>query len=157
MMKKILLLLVCSLLLGSEVFAQEIPLTESYFVNKYALSPSYAGNSENGYLFASYLQYWMGVSDAPRTLRLSYHTGFKARKLGLGGSIIMDKAGIFQTLYARATYSYRLQITHSQEILFGLSAGFIKNSDNFSQFINWLKLSEFLINPAERPKRISCE
>ena len=135
-MKKILLLLVYSLLFGSIAVGQEIPLTESYFVNKYALSPSYAGNSENGYLFASYLQYWMGVSDAPRTLRLSYHRGFKARKLGLGGSLIMDKAGIFQTLYARATYSYRVKLSRSQEILFGLSAGFIKNSDNFSEFIN---------------------
>ena len=135
-MKKILLLLVYSLLFGSAAFAQEMPLTESYFVNKYALSPSYAGNSENGTLFASYLQYWMGVSNAPRTLRLSYHTGFKARKLGLGGSIIMDRAGIFQTFYARATYSYRLQLARSQKILFGLSAGVIKNSDNFSQFIN---------------------
>lgn len=137
MMKKILLLLVCSLMLGSAAFAQEMPLTESYFVNKYALSPSYAGNnSQSGYLFASYLQYWMGVSDAPQTLRLSYNTGFKGRKLGLGGNIIMDKAGIFRTLYARATYSYRLKVSSSQAILFGLSAGFIKNSDNFSEFIN---------------------
>ena len=135
-MKKKHLLLLGTMLLASVAFSQQTPLTESYFVNKYALSPSYAGNSENGYLFTSYLQYWSGISDAPHTLRLSYHQGFKEKKVGLGANIIMDKAGAFQTFYGKATYSYRLKINTDEAIFFGLSAGIIKSSVNFSQFMS---------------------
>jgi len=49
-MKKRLLLLMVTVLLFATTYAQQAPITESYFVNKYALSPSYAGNSENGYI-----------------------------------------------------------------------------------------------------------
>ena len=135
-MKKRHLLLLGTLLLASVAMAQEVPMTESYFVNKYALSPSYAGNSENGYLFASYMQYWIGISDAPRTLRLSYHQGFKKKKVGLGGNIIMDKAGAFQTFYGKATYSYRVKLSRHEHLLFGLSAGVIKSSINYNEFMN---------------------
>lgn len=135
-MKKILILITVSLLFGSSILAQQVPMTESYFVNRYALSPSYAGNSENGYLMASYMQYWSGISDGPKTLRLSYHQGFKEKKLGLGGNIIMDKVGAFQTFYGMATYSYRLNLDAKDRILFGLSAGLIKSSVNLTQFMN---------------------
>ena len=135
-MKKRLLLLSAVLLFSLGAFAQQIPLTDSYFINKYALSPAYAGNSENGYLFANYLNYWTGISVAPKTLRLSYQNGFKNKKIGLGGNIISYKAGAFQTFLGMASYSYRLKLSSSDKILFGLSAGFIRNSVNLSEFMN---------------------
>lgn len=134
-MRKIFLIFTVFFLFSTVVLGQELPMTESYFVNKYALSPSYAGNSGSGYLFASYLQYWAGISGAPSTLRLSYNTGFKARKVGLGGNIIVDKAGVFRTFYGMGTYTYRVEF-HSGKVIFGLSAGFIKSSVNFSEFMS---------------------
>lgn len=135
-MKKLLLLLSAALLLSMGCFAQQIPLTDSYFINKFALSPAYAGNSQNGYLFANYLTYWTGISEAPKTLRLSFQNGIKSKKIGLGANIITYKAGAFQTFLGMASYSYRLKLSPSNKILFGLSAGFIRNSVNLSEFMN---------------------
>ena len=135
-MKNRLIIILVFLLASTVMYGQQMPLTESYFVNRYELSPSYAGNSENGYLFASYLQYWNGVNGSPQTLRLSYHNAVKSKKIGLGGNIMMDKSGIFRTFYGMATYSYRLKISTKDKILFGLSAGLIKNSIDFSAFAN---------------------
>lgn len=135
-MKKGLLILFGSVFFSLSVFAQQLPLTETYFINKYNLSPSYAGNSQNGYLFASYMTYWTGISDAPKTLRISYQNGIKSKKIGLGANILAYKAGAFQTFLSFASYSYRLKINKSQRILFGLSAGMARSSVDLNKYMN---------------------
>lgn len=119
----------------SSLYGQQLPLTESYFVNRYALSSGYAGNSENESLFASYRMDWAGISDAPRTIRLSYHDGFKSNA-GLGGKIAMDKFGIFQSFFAMGSYSYRLQLVSGHFLFLGLSAGVNQNSIKFDEYYN---------------------
>lgn len=133
-MKK-LLFIISGLLFAFILKAQQLPLSENYFVDRYSLSSAYAGNSDNKSLFASYRRDWSGVVEGPQTIRLSYHDGFKA-KAGLGGKLIMDKFGIFQSFYGLATYSYRLQAATNQFIYFGLSAGLHQNTINFSEYYN---------------------
>jgi len=132
---KNLLLIISSVLLTISLYGQQLPLTNNYFVDKYSLSSAYAGNSENKNLLLSYRRDWSGVEDAPRTVRLSYHDGFKS-KAGLGARIILDKFGIFQSFYGMATYSYRIKLVEKQFLLFGLSAGMHQNSINFSDYYN---------------------
>ena len=133
-MKKILLI-ISGLLLVSALYAQQLPISESYFVDNYSLSSAYAGNSQNKNLFASYRRDWYGIDQTPQTIRLSYHDGFKSRA-GLGGKLILDKFGIFQSLYGLATYSYRLQVVADHSIYFGLSAGIHQNMLNFADYYN---------------------
>jgi len=132
---KNLFITICLVLVASCLYAQQLPLTESYFVDKYSLSSAYAGNSENKSLFVNYRRDWSGVSTGPRTLRLSYHDelGLNA---GLGGKIILDKFGVFQSFYGMATYSYRIRLVENQFLFFGFSAGMHQNSINFSDFYN---------------------
>jgi len=124
-----------ALLVTSSVFAQELPISENYFVDKYSLSSAYAGNSTNKMLFASYRRDWTGLSSGPRTIRISYHDGFKSNA-GFGGKLILDETGIFRSLFAIGSYSYRIKLDDASAFYFGLSAGMHQNSINFSDFYN---------------------
>ncbi|NJK96841.1 MAG: PorP/SprF family type IX secretion system membrane protein [Bacteroidales bacterium] len=127
--------IISGLLLCSSLWGQQLPLTESYFVDKYALSSAYAGNSDNKSLFASYRRDWSGVSTGPRTFRLSYHDGFQS-KAGIGGKMVFDKTGIFQQFFGMATYTYRTEFVQDHFLFFGLSAGLYRNTLNFSNYYN---------------------
>lgn len=131
-MKRLTLTIVISLLALSATYAQQWPLNENYYINKYSLSSAYAGNSENKNVFLSYRRDWSGVTDAPSTIRLSYHDGFKSNA-GLGGKLIMDRIGIFKNFYGMATYSYKLESV-KQKILFGLSLGLNQTSIDFTEY-----------------------
>jgi type IX secretion system PorP/SprF family membrane protein len=133
-MKKILIILF-ALLSTSSIFAQELPISENYFVDQYSLSSAYAGNSSNKAIFATYRKDWAGLSEGPRTIRLSYNDGFK-NNAGFGGKLIMDKIGIFQSLFAIGSYSYRVKLDEASKLFFGLSAGIHQNSINFSDYYN---------------------
>lgn len=132
---KNLLLPIIALLFTIDSYGQQLPLSENYFVDRYSLSSAYAGNSENKNLVLSYRRDWSGIDNAPRTLRIGYHDGFKTNA-GLGARIILDKFGIFQSFYGMATYSYRLKLAENQHLFFALSAGIHQNTINFSRFYN---------------------
>jgi type IX secretion system PorP/SprF family membrane protein len=133
-MKK-LIIIITGILTGTAVFAQQFPLSETYFTDKYSLSPSYAGNFNTKFLFLGYRSDWSGIDGGPKTLRISYNDAIMSNA-GLGGKIIYDKAGIFSQLYVMGSYSYNLKINEDNHIMFGLSAGFYKNRLNLLDFYN---------------------
>jgi type IX secretion system PorP/SprF family membrane protein len=135
-MKKILILL-AGLILTSALFAQQIPLSENYFMDKYSLSPSYAGNYNPKYIIMGYRSDWSGIDGGPKTLRISYNDIFQpVKNVGYGGKIIYDKAGIFSQLYIMGSYSYNLLVNEDHHILFGLSGGLYKNRLNLLDYYN---------------------
>jgi len=133
-MKK-LLIIITVILTAATLRAQQIPLSENYFMDKYSLAPSYAGNYNPKYLVTGYRSDWSGIDGGPKTLRISYNDSFM-EKNGYGGKIIYDKAGIFSQLYILGSYSYNLQVNKDHHIMFGLSAGFYKNRLNLLDYYN---------------------
>jgi type IX secretion system PorP/SprF family membrane protein len=134
-MKKTVVI-IFALLFTCRMYGQTLPLFENCFVDKYALSSDYAGNSENKTMFTSYRRDWVGVPSAGAgTLQVDYHDGYKTNA-GFGGKIILDKIGIFQGLYGIATYSYRLKLADGQFLFFGISLGLHKNSIDWSDYSN---------------------
>jgi len=135
-MKKLLIIL-SAILTGITAYSQQVPLSENYFMDKYSLSPSYAGNYNQKYLIMGYRSDWSGIDGGPKTLRISYNDVFPfMTNSGYGGKIIYDKAGIFSQLYIMGSYSYNLQVNNDHHILFGLSAGFYKNRLNLLDYYN---------------------
>ena len=122
-------------LTGSLAFSQQMPLSENYFMDRYSLSPSYAGNHSVQYLYSGYRSDWTGIAGGPRTIRLSYNDRLM-QNAGLGGRILYDKAGIFSQLYLMGSYSYRLQFVESHYLLFGMSAGLYRNGIDLSEYYN---------------------
>ena len=70
-MKKSITALILILFHGV-IIAQQMPVSENYFMDKYALSSSYAGHFNPGSLFTSFRSDWTGIVGGPKTLRLSY-------------------------------------------------------------------------------------
>jgi type IX secretion system PorP/SprF family membrane protein len=132
---KRLIVILSMILTGTTLLAQQIPISENYFMDKYSLAPSYAGNFNNKFLFMGYRSDWSGIKGGPKTFRLSYNDSFMTNA-GYGGKIIFDKAGIFNQLYIMGSYSYDLTINETHHIMFGLSAGLYSNTLNLSDYYN---------------------
>ena len=133
-MKRVINILT-TILLGTATFAQQSPLSESYFLDKYTLAPSYAGNFNSKFLFLGYRSDWTGIDGGPMTFRLSYNDVLM-QNAGYGAKVIYDKAGIFNQLYIMASYSYNLTVADDHHVMFGLSAGFYHNSINLYDLYN---------------------
>ena len=131
-MKK-LIILFSGLIFAMTIYAQQSPLSESYFMDKYTLAPSYAGNFNPKFLFLGYRSDWSGINGGPMTFRLSFNDVLM-QKAGWGARIVFDKAGIFNQLYAVGSYSYNLTVSDEHHILFGLSAGLYHNSVNLTDY-----------------------
>jgi type IX secretion system PorP/SprF family membrane protein len=133
-MKKSITALI-SILFHGVIIAQQMPVSENYFMDKYALSSSYAGHFNAGSFFTSFRSDWTGIVGGPKTLRLSY-CDMLMTNAAWGGKIIYDKAGIFDQLYVMGTYSYSLRIVDEHKILLALSAGIYHNKINFTDYYN---------------------
>jgi len=135
-MKKILLIIIV-LLTGITLVAQQAPISENYFMDKYSLAPSYAGSYNPKFLVIGYRSDWSGIDGGPKTFRISYSDLFPFMKnAGFGGKLIYDKAGIFNQLYILGSYSYNLKVSEEHHIMFGLSAGIYKNKLDLLDFYN---------------------
>jgi type IX secretion system PorP/SprF family membrane protein len=130
-----LIIVIIGIFSGLILCAQQMPLSENYFLDKYSLSPSYAGNYNTRYLFMGYRSDWSGIDGGPKTLRLSYNDSFM-RNAGYGGKFIYDKAGIFKQIIILGTYSYKVKIIENHFIMFGLSAGFYRNTLDIIDYYN---------------------
>jgi type IX secretion system PorP/SprF family membrane protein len=133
-MKKSIFVLISILFYGI-LNAQQMPVSENYFMDKYSLSSSYAGHFSPGSFFTSFRSDWTGIVGGPKTLRLSY-SDMLMTNAGWGGKIIYDKAGIFDQLYVMGTYSYSLRIADEHKVLLALSAGIYHNKINFTDYYN---------------------
>jgi type IX secretion system PorP/SprF family membrane protein len=133
-MKKFIITIM-AIISGAIVYAQQMPLSENYFLDKYSLAPSYAGNFNNRYLFMGYRSDWSGIDGGPKTLRLSYNDHLM-QNAGYGAKFIYDKAGIFKQTIIMGSYSYSVKLTGDQKIMFGISAGFYSNTLNLKDYYN---------------------
>ena len=135
-MKK-LFLITAGILTATLLSAQQIPISENYFMDKYSLAPSYAGNHNPKYMMMGYRSDWTGIAGGPKTARLSYNDIFPFMKnAGYGGKIIYDKAGIFSQLFILGSYSYNLSLNEDHHLLFGLSMGAYRNRLNLTDYYN---------------------
>lgn len=120
-------LLTIVILLGSNnIMSQQISLSNQYIVNKYSLSPAYAGVSEKFGVYGYYRKDWLGVSGAPDTKMISVNSAVK-KYMGLGASISSVQAGIFTNLSAMFTYAYHVKLSSSKFISIGLGFGVLEN------------------------------
>ncbi|OFY70000.1 MAG: hypothetical protein A2Y71_12115 [Bacteroidetes bacterium RBG_13_42_15] len=133
-MKKSALVFV-SILIHGVIISQQMHVSENYFMDKYALSSSYAGHFSPGSFFTSFRSDWTGIVGGPKTLRLSY-SDMLMTNAAWGGKIIYDKAGIFDQLYVMGTYSYSLTIVDEHKVILALSAGIYHNKINFTDYYN---------------------
>jgi len=123
------------ILAAAGLCAQQMPVSENYFMDKSSLSPSYSGHIDPGTIFTSYRSDWTGVDGGPKSMRVSFSDVLMANAT-YAGRIVYDKAGIFNQLYFMGTYSYNLKVTGEHRILMALSVGLYHNRLNFTEYYN---------------------
>ena len=137
-MKRIILILVV-LIVGIEFSnAQQLPQFTQYMYNTIAVNPAYAGSRDALSIVALNRNQWAGFDGGPETQTLSIHSPLRNEKLGLGLSLINDKAGFENFTYAYVDFSYTIQASADVEVSFGLKGG-----------MTYYKLAEELYNYTE--------
>jgi type IX secretion system PorP/SprF family membrane protein len=117
------------------IYGQQFPFMEGYSINTFILSPAYAGIRNTKTLFIDYRSDWSGITGGPVTCQLSYNDKITER-VGLGVRFIYDKTDIFKQTLVLGTYTYEVHVAEEQNINFGLSLGFYKNSIDLAKYFN---------------------
>jgi type IX secretion system PorP/SprF family membrane protein len=120
-MKKVFLLIVTVLSLSQSIFAQRLPESEQFLINRFALSPSFAGLNDIG-VFAGFRKQWTDISGSPVSKMININGPLYNKKVGIGLTIISDETDIFTHFYAALSYAYHLKVADNHMISFGISA-----------------------------------
>jgi type IX secretion system PorP/SprF family membrane protein len=107
-------------------FSQQYDYNNQFLINKFSLSPAYAGSNYDFEAFLGYKKNWAGISGAPETKNINVNGAIKDN-MGLGFSANSQQAGIFRNFNTSLAYSYSLKISDNQNIRFGISAGISEN------------------------------
>jgi len=129
-------LLIAGILLVSYVTvnAQQDPMFTKYMFNSLWYNPAYAGSSDHMNFNLIHRSQWIGFPGAPQTQSLTLHTPLRNERVGVGFSLVNDKVGALNNLYANFAYAYRIPVGYGN-----LSIGMQGGLSNFTA--NWAKLN----------------
>lgn len=102
--------------------AQDIANFTQFFINPYALNPSYAGIEGRSAFFLTYRKQWASIEGGPTIINFSYHTPLKGG-LNLGANVANDARGILSNSSVQFSAAYALVFDNQKFIRFGISAG----------------------------------
>ena len=139
------LLTLVFVLFQQSVTAQQISLSNQYLVNRFSLSPAYAGAGDIFGVYGSYRRDWMGVAGSPETKIISAN-GLVCKNMGLGGSISSIQAGIFTNLSAMVQYAYHVKFSGSTFLSIGLGLGVLENHADLSNANNDSQIDPVITN-----------
>ena len=103
--------------------AQQDPLYSQYLNNPFVLNPGYAGLTNNLNFSLGYRSQWAGFEGSPKTINFNSHISLHDNKMGAGLMIISDQIGNSTINEVFGSYSYRINLTDSKILSFGLQAG----------------------------------
>ena len=118
------LTLVLLFILVKQGFAQQDPQFSQYMFNTLVINPAYAGYRETKNISLLHRDQWTGFEGAPKTQSLIADGAFGSdNKVGLGLSLVSDKAGLQRQTSAHANYAYRLPVGEDARLAMGVSIG----------------------------------
>ena len=153
MMKKITITIIIISGLAFMAHSQQIPINNQYLINKFSLSPAYAGYNENLEAFISYRKNWVGVTGAPRSLVFNIN-GAVNEKMGLGGTVINEQVGIFSTFSALVCYAYHLKLSGKSSLSIGVDAGLFDSNIDLSKSNTQGSLDPVIMSSSDMSKTV---
>jgi type IX secretion system PorP/SprF family membrane protein len=103
--------------------------------NFYNINPAHAGKDEKINVFINAQSQNKGVAYANRNFAAGAYSRI-SEKQGLGGKIISDTRGAFQTLKADLSYAYIAELGEENTLIFGLNAGIQNTNFNINRIEN---------------------
>jgi type IX secretion system PorP/SprF family membrane protein len=133
-MKRItgILVLSFSLMLCSNVNAQQDAMYSQYMFNTLAINPGYAGSRNVVSATALFRNQWTGIDGAPKTGTLSVDAPILDKKIGIGAQIFTDKLGIMQTNGGTLSAAYRIRMEKGS-LSFGIQTVFSQYRANYTE------------------------
>lgn len=113
---------IVAILLFGILYAQQEPNYTLYRYTMNVINPAYAGADGNTSLTSSFRSQWISVKDAPETQSFFYAQPI-GDKIGVGLSLVNDQVFVENQTSFNVDFSYRLQITKTANLFFGLKAG----------------------------------
>jgi type IX secretion system PorP/SprF family membrane protein len=118
------LTLIFLLMLVKPVLSQQDPQYSQYMFNTLVINPAYAGYRETANISLLHRDQWSGFAGAPKTQSLVADGAFGTdKKVGLGFSVVSDKAGLQRQTSAHANYAYRIPVGADARLALGISIG----------------------------------
>lgn len=122
-MKQIRNILATVLLLVSSIaVAQQESVYTFYRQHMNLVNPAYVGMDSVTIATSTLRKQWTGIANAPETQAVSFGTSM-GKKVGLGMTVISDKTFIEKQTYFSLDFSYRLKMSETAEVYFGIKAG----------------------------------
>lgn len=122
-MKKIHNILAIALLfISSAVMAQQETAYSFYRQHMNLVNPAYVGMDSITVATTTLRKQWTGVANAPETQAVSFGTTL-GKKVGFGVTVISDKTFIEKQTYVSLDFSYKLKMSETADVYFGIKAG----------------------------------
>ena len=107
---------------SSALFAQQESIFSFYRYQMNLVNPAYVGVDNKTVLSSGIRNQWYGIQDAPQTQAVTFGTPM-GKNTGLGLSMVRDKTFIEQQTFLAVDFSYKVKVTRSTDLYFGLKAG----------------------------------
>ncbi|MFL5753414.1 MAG: PorP/SprF family type IX secretion system membrane protein [Bacteroidia bacterium] len=113
--------------------AQQVGAFSHYFYKPLVYNPAFAGSGNSNNATLIHRAQWSDFKYAPQLNMFIIDGIIKEKKVGLGLSVISDKRGINKRTGVNLSYSYRLNFNEETSLSFGLSAGVVDQTIDFSR------------------------
>ncbi len=140
---------------SSGLFSQQFPVLDNYLINPVSLSPAFIGKSNKFQTYLTYRTAWTGINGHPQVGYLSAD-GNLAKNMGVGGSLMLSKSGIYKNFTINLNYAYHLRLQKDHVLSFGINLALYQNSLDISDAVladpldpvltAWDKTSETYVN-----------
>lgn len=120
-------------LLSLAVSAQQVGMVSHYFFKPLVYNPAFTGYDGNTNAMIISHQQWTGFHGAPQLNIFTLDGSLASKKVGLGVEFISDRKGITNRVGGDLKYSYKLKINDHTDLHFGISAGIIDQSIDYSK------------------------
>lgn len=112
---------ILSVLFCLAIFAQQVPITSQYVMNRLVINPAYAG--ELGFYSASisYRKQWINLDGAPTTQNISIHGPAMKGKLGFGLVYLRDVIGVSKQNSISGSFAYKIKMKKHKTLSFGVA------------------------------------
>lgn len=112
------------LLFSVSTKAQQDPVYTQYMNNLMSVNPAYTGVRGVGSTSMLFRKQWMNFNGSPISSSITLGLPIDSLHIGAGFDFLYDNIGPLTTTAIFLDYSYRIQITESTQLSFGLKGGF---------------------------------
>lgn len=109
--------------------AQDMPIFGQNYINRFSINPAFAGFNGNIETFLGCRQTNVGIEGNPKTLSFDFN-GAANENMGYGISVLSQKSGNFNNLFAAITYAYHIKMSDDMSLSLALSPALVRNSFN---------------------------